>query len=554
MFCYQCEQTARTDDIVGCATAKGNCGKDAQTSDLQDLLIYAIKGVAQYAKEARRLGVADNGAGRFMMRGMFATLTNVNFVPARISALITEAGTIRNRLQSAVEKAAAEKGEAAPVLDGPATWRIPENPSELLAQAEMAAVRAGEQDVGEDVIGLRALLLYGMKGICAYGFHAQVLDQETDEIFEGIEDLLAYLATDPTDPAELTAKALEGGQVNFKIMEILDKGAREKFGIPEPTEVRMNPIAGKCILVSGHDMVDLKAILEQTEGTGINVYTHGEMLPSHAYPELKKFKHLAGNYGTAWQEQQREFSDFPGPILMTSNCLIEPQPAYRGRIFTTGPVGWPGVRHIEGFDFSMLIQAAKALPGFAEDWEQKTAMVGFGRESILGVADTVIDAVKQGAIKHFFLVGGCDGSLPGRSYYTDFVEQTPDDTVVLTLGCGKYRFNHLDLGDIGGIPRLLDVGQCNDSYSAIQVAVALSKAFDCDINDLPLTLNISWFEQKAAAVLLTLLALNVKGIRLGPTLPAFLTPAVVNTLVETFDVCTITTPEADLAESLKLAS
>ncbi|WP_135075568.1 hydroxylamine reductase [Terasakiella sp. SH-1] len=550
MFCYQCEETARYEGGAGCNSTVGMCGKDEQTSDLQDLLIYAVKGVAQYAQKARELGVADNEAGRFMMRAMFTTLTNVNFVPARINALIKEAKETKDRLKDACEKAAGSAVE----LEGPASWRIPAETSELLAQAEMAAIRAGEAEVGEDIIGLRSLLLYGMKGICAYGFHALVLDKEADEVFAGIEDVLAYLASDPTDVNELTAKALEGGKVNYKIMELLDAGARDKFGIPEPTQVRMSPKAGKAILISGHDMVDLKAILEQTEGTGINVYTHGEMLPSHAYPELKKFEHLAGNYGGAWQDQQQDFADFPGPILMTSNCLIEPQASYRQRIFTTGPVGWPGLRHIEGHNFSMLVQAAKALPGFAQDAEEKTAMVGFGRESILGVADTVIDAVKGGAIKHFFLVGGCDGHLPGRSYYTDFVEQAPKDTVVLTLGCGKYRFNHLDLGDIGGVPRLLDVGQCNDSYSAIQVAIALADAFDCDINELPLTLNISWFEQKAAAVLLTLLALNVKGIRLGPTLPAFLTPAVVNTLVEAFDIKTITTPEADLADALGAAA
>ncbi|SCA55798.1 hybrid-cluster (4Fe-2S-2O) protein in anaerobic terminal reductases [Candidatus Terasakiella magnetica] len=550
MFCYQCEQTARNDNTVGCSSTKGMCGKDEQTSDLQDLLIYALKGVAQYAQKARELGVANNEAGRFIMKGMFTTLTNVNFAPARINAMIKQANEIRSELKAAVD--AANGSEV--ILEGPASWRIPEETSELLAQAEMAAVRAGEAEVGEDIIGLRALLLYGMKGICAYGFHALVLDQESDEIFGGIEDLMSFLASNSTDAEALTAKALEGGQLNYKIMELLDAGARNKFGTPEPTSVRMTPKAGKCILISGHDMVDLKAILEQTEGTGINVYTHGEMLPSHSYPELKKFDHLAGNYGGAWQEQQTEFADFPGPILMTSNCLIEPQASYRQRIFTTGPVGWPGLRHIEGLDFSMLIQAAKALPGFAQDAEEKTAMVGFGREAILGVADTVIGAVKGGDIKHFFLVGGCDGAIPGRNYYTDFVEQTPKDTIVLTLGCAKYRFNHLEMGDIGGIPRLLDVGQCNDSYSAIQVAVALSKAFECDINELPLSLNISWFEQKAAAVLLTLLALNVKGIHLGPTLPAFLTPAVTEKLVEAFDIKTITTPEADLAECLGTAA
>jgi hydroxylamine reductase len=298
-------------------------------------------------------------------------------------------------------------------------------------------------------------------------------------------------------------------------------------------------------------MVDLAALLEATKDSGINIYTHGEMLPAHSYPELKKYSHLAGNYGGAWQDQQREFAAFPGPILMTSNCIIEPQPAYRQRIFTTGPVGWPGVRHIENHDYAALIAAAKALPGFAETAEAQTITVGFGRDAVLGVADTVIEAVKAGAIKHFFLVGGCDGAAPGRDYYSEFVGATPKDTVVLTLGCAKYRFNKQDHGDIGGIPRLLDMGQCNDSYSAIKVAAALAEAFDCELNDLPLSLVLSWFEQKAAAVLLTLLALGIRNIRLGPTLPAFITPPVLETLVEAFNIQPITTPEADLAAALQ---
>jgi len=547
MFCYQCEQTARTDTSVGCNTERGNCGKDAQTSDLQDLLIYAVKGIAQYNQLARENGKADNEASNFILKAMFTTLTNVNFNAARFTAMLQEASEIRDRVKAAA-------GDKAASATGPATWVIPSEVGELLAQAEMAAVRSGEAEVGEDIIGLRALILYGAKGVSAYAYHALMLDQQDDDVYAGIEKSLAFLAEEPADIGALVGQALELGNVNLRVMEMLDAGNTGKFGTPEPSAVRVAPTAGKAILVSGHDMADLAALLEQTKDTGINVYTHGEMLPAHSYPELKKYDHLAGNYGGAWQDQQTEFADFPGPILMTSNCIIEPGPSYRSRIFTAGPVGWPGVRHIENHDFSTLIQAAKATPGFAQDGDDKTITIGFGRDAVLGVAGTVVDAVKAGAIKHFFLVGGCDGADSGRNYYSDFVEQTPDDTIILTLGCAKYRFNDQDLGEIGGIPRLLDMGQCNDSYSAVQVAVALAGAFECEVNDLPLSLVVSWFEQKAAAVLLTLLALNIKGIRLGPTLPAFITPAVLDVLVENFDIKANTTPEADLKSILQKAS
>ena len=547
MFCYQCEQTARTDTSTGCVSERGNCGKDAQTSDLHDLLIYAVKGIAQYNKLAREDGKADDEASAFILKAMFTTLTNVNFNAARFTAMLQEAAQVRDRVRAAAGDKAAE-------ASGPALWKIPSEANELLAQAEMASIRAGEAEVGEDVIGLRALNLYGAKGVSAYAYHALMLDQQSDEVFAGIENALDFLANDPTDIDALVGQALELGNVNLKVMEMLDAGNTGKFGTPEPSAARVTPVTGKAILVSGHDMADLAALLEQTEGTGINIYTHGEMLPAHSYPGLKKYDHLVGNYGGAWQDQQTEFADFPGPILMTSNCIIEPGPSYRSRIFTAGPVGWPGLLHIENHDFSTLIQAAKALPGFKEDGEDKSITVGFGRDAILGVADKVIEAVKSGAIKHFFLVGGCDGAATGRNYYSDLVSQTPDDTVILTLGCAKYRFNDQDLGDIGGIPRLLDMGQCNDTYSAIQVAGALADAFECEVNDLPLSLFISWFEQKAAAVLLTLLALDIKNIRLGPTLPAFVTPAVLDTLVEAFGIMPNTTPEADIEAVLQGAS
>lgn len=552
MFCYQCEQTARVDGVAGCASDRGNCGKDAQTSDLQDLLIHAVKGISQVNTLARSVNAGDNAATAFVMKAMFSTLTNVNFNPARFTTQINEAKEIRTRVQAAYQAAV---GDAAQVISGPAAWDIPANPGDLLAQAEMAAVRAGEAEVGEDIVSLRSLILYGAKGVCAYAHHALMLGQESDEVYAGIDAAMDYLASDPTDVDALIGQALGLGTLNLKVMEMQDTGHKAKFGTPEPSQARVTPVAGKAILVSGHDMVDLEALLKQTEGTGINVYTHGEMLPAHSYPALKKYDHLVANYAGAWQDQHTDFANFPGPILMTSNCIIEPQASYRGRIFTIGPVGWPGLKHFDDHsDFSTLIQAANALPGFTENGEDKSITVGFGHDAVLGVADVVIDAVKSGAIKHFFLVGGCDGASDERNYYSDFVAQTPDDTVILTLGCAKYRFNDQDLGEIGGIPRLLDMGQCNDSYSAIQVANALAGAFECEVNDLPLSMNISWFEQKAAAVLLTLLALGIKDIYLGPTLPGFITPAVLDKLVEAFNIKPISTPEADLAAMLQKAS
>lgn len=554
MFCYQCEQTAQTDQGAGCASQRGNCGKDEQTSDLQDLLIHAVKGIAQVATAGRSLGVSDPAADAFILKAMFSTLTNVNFNPARFTRMIADAAVLRENLKAAVVQATSARGDAAPVWAGPAAWMIPEEVGELLAQAECAAIRAGEDQVGADIIGLRALVLYGLKGVCAYAYHALMLGQSSQDVYAGIERALDFLANEPADVQSLLDMALTVGTINLSVMELLDAGNTGSFGTPEPSQVRISPVAGKAILVSGHDMADLKVLLDQTAGQGINIYTHGEMLPAHSYPALKAYPHLVGNYGGAWQDQQKDFAEFPGAILMTSNCLIEPGPRYRQRIFTTGPVGWPGLRHLEDHAFAPVIQAAKALPGFAADAEEKTITIGFGRDAVLSVADTVIDAVKSGAIRHFFLVGGCDGADSGRNYYTDFVEQTPQDTVVLTLGCNKYRFNTLELGSIGGIPRLLDMGQCNDSYSAIQVASALAKAFDCSVNDLPLSLVVSWFEQKAAAVLLTLLALGLKGIRLGPTLPAFITPTVLQTLVDAFDIKPIGTPEGDLAAILQTAA
>jgi hydroxylamine reductase len=550
MFCYQCEQTDRSNVVSGCATAKGMCGKDATTSDLQDLLIHGVKGIAQYAKRARALNASDNAAGDFMLYAMFTTLTNVNFNAARFVTLIQQAAQIRDRVKASYIQAALASGKTPEELTGPAAWQPAADMDGMLKQAADVGINAGLDQVGPDIIGLRSLVLYGLKGVCAYAHHAYVLGKESDAVYAGVENALDFLSTDPADVDALLNQSMALGTLNLAVMELLDEANTGTFGAQQPTQVRTTPIKGKAILVSGHDLGDLAALLEQTEGKGINIYTHGEMLPAHAYPKLKSYPHLVGNYGGAWQDQQKEFAEFPGAILMTSNCIIEPQPQYRQRIFTAGPVGWPGVRHISDKNFAPLIQAAQALPGFKEDVSEKSITIGFGRDAVLGVADKVIDAVKSGAIRHFFLVGGCDGAAPGRNYYTEFAEQAPQDTVVMTLGCNKYRFNQHDFGDIGGIPRLLDIGQCNDSYSAIKIATALAGAFECGVNDLPLSLVVSWFEQKAAAVLLTLLALGIRNIRLGPTLPAFLTPNLVQVLVDKFGLQPITTAQADIEASL----
>jgi hydroxylamine reductase len=554
MFCYQCEQTDRNNLQLGCSTAKGNCGKDSNTADLQDLLVHAIKGIAQYSRRARDLGTPNNAAGGFILYGLFTTLTNVNFNATRFVSLLAEAAKVKDQAKTAYETAALAQGKMPEILSGPAAWQPAADISGLLAQALVVGIKAGIETVGDDIVGLRSLVLYGLKGVCAYAHHAHVLGQESDEVYAGIEQTLDFLATDPSDVNALLGQALGLGHLNLKVMEMLDTANTGNFGAQQPTSVRVTPIKGKAILISGHDLGDLHALLEQTKDKGINIYTHGEMLPANAYPKFKAYSHLAGNYGGAWQDQQTDFANFPGPILMTSNCIIEPQQQYRQRIFTAGPVGWPGVRHLENHDFSPLIQAAQALTGFKEDAPEKTITIGFARDAVLGVADKVIDAVKSGAIRHFFLIGGCDGAVSGRNYYTEFAEQVPQDTVVMTLGCAKYRFNQHEFGDIGGIPRLLDLGQCNDSYSAIKIASALAGAFNCGVNELPLTLVVSWFEQKAAAVLLTLLALDIKNIRLGPTLPAFLTPNLINVLVDKFGLIPIGEAKADIEFALRKAA
>ena len=550
MFCYQCEQTMRTDTLDGCATDKGVCGKDANTSDLQDILIYQIKGIAQYAQLARSVGVIDKAVDDFIQYGFFTTLTNVNFTATRFVNMVQEAAHIRDSIKAQYVAAATAQGKPLVEPAGPAQFQPATDMDGILKQESVAVVNKDHELVGEDVNGLRVLITYGMKGVCAYSHHARTLSYHEDDIDAEIERILAYLTTNPTDIEDLLAQALSAGHLNLKVMDLLDRANNGTFGDQEITQVRVTPVEGKAILVSGHDLHDLAQILEQTKDQGINVYTHGEMLPAHAYPGLKKYAHLVGNFGGAWQDQQREFAEFPGPIILTSNCIIEPAKIYRQRIFTTGPVGWPGVRHIDNGNYAPLIQAAKALPGFKQDEEAKTITTGFGHKAVLGVADKVVDAVKSGAIKHFFVIGGCDGAKPGRNYYTELADKTPDNTIMLTLGCAKYRFNQHDYGNIGGIPRLLDMGQCNDAHSAIKVAAALANAFECGVNELPLSLMISWFEQKATAVLLSLLAAGVKGIHLGPSLPPYLTPNLLAVLSERFDLRVNHSPEEDLQTAL----
>jgi hydroxylamine reductase len=546
MFCYQCEQTAGGS---GC-TKVGVCGKDPQVAALQDLLVHLTKGIAQYAHRSAELGARDAHVDRGVIAALFTTVTNVNFDAARVAALITEAAAWRRQARETCLQACARAGEQEATLSGPALDEPGADLQAMVAQGEALSLARRIESQGREVAGLQELALYGLKGAAAYADHARILDVEDPQIYGDFHRLLAELAGDPGDIARLTALALEAGELNLRVMALLDRANTGAYGHPEPTRVRVSPVKGKCILVSGHDLKDLEALLEQTAGKGINVYTHGEMLPCLAYPGLKRYPHLVGNYGGAWQDQRREFAEFPGAIVMTTNCIQRPQEVYEGRIFTCGLVAWPGVTHIENRDFSPVIAAALAADGFAEDAPEQTITIGFGRQAVLGVADTVIAAVKEKAIRHFFLIGGCDGAKPGRNYYTELAEQVPDDCVILTLACGKYRFNKRDFGEIGGIPRLLDIGQCNDAYSAVAIAQALAEAFGCGVNDLPLSLVLSWYEQKAVAILLSLLHLGIRDIRVGPSLPAFVAPAVLDVLVETFNLQPITTPREDLAAIL----
>jgi hydroxylamine reductase len=517
MFCFQCEQTAGG---KGC-TKVGVCGKQPDVSIKQDELTCALIGLARAAggKGTRK------ESNEIMMEGLFATITNVNFDANRIDELTQIANREKNYLGGA---------EDFPVKS---LW-----------------------DGDADVVSLRSTLLLGLRGMAAYAYHAYVLGKEDAEVTSWFYKGMKALGEEHTVEDWLNF-LMEFGQMNLKCMALLDEANTSTYGHPVPVKVTTNVEKGPFIVVTGHDLLDLKQLLEQTEGKGINIYTHGEMLPAHGYPELNKYSHLKGNYGTAWQNQQKEFDSLPAPILFTTNCLMPPKASYSDRVFTTAVVGYPQMRHIpEGKDgikdFSPVIEKALQLGGWSQDKQftgingGSTLMTGFARNTVLGVADTVIDAVKAGAIKHFFLVGGCDGAKPGRNYYTDFVKQTPKDTVILTLACGKFRFNDLDIGEIGGLPRIMDMGQCNDAYSAIQVALALADAFNCGVNELPLTLVLSWYEQKAVCILLSLLAMGIKNIYIGPTLPAFFSSNVLNVLVDKFNLTPISTPEEDLKRIL----
>jgi len=536
MFCNQCEQT-----VKGEACTKGGvCGKPHDVASLQDLLIHALIGLSAAATEARRKGIVDREADVFTVKALFSTLTNVNFDAARFVALIGQAVTCRDGFIGKVKAA----GGTLPAVDA-LSFKPAESLDGLVAQGEKAGLKSYPA-ANADILSLKHTLLFGLKGVAAYADHAQILGQEDPAVYAFVQEGLASMADANLGLEAALGLVLKCGEVNLRTMELLDAANTGSYGHPVPTAVSLGAKKGKAILVSGHDLKDLAGLLEQTKGKGINIYTHGEMLPCHGYPELKKYGHLAGHYGTAWQNQAKEFAEFPGAILMTTNCIQRPQPAYKDNIFTTGLVGWPDVAHVSGGDFGPVIKRALELPGFTEDVNGKSVMVGFARNAVMGVAGQVIEAVKGKQIRHFFLVAGCDGAKPGRNYYTQFVEQVPADCVVLTLACGKFRFFDKELGAIGGIPRLLDVGQCNDAYSAIQIAVALSKAFGVGVNELPLSMVLSWYEQKAAAILLTLLYLGIKDIRLGPSLPAFITPGVLDVLVKNFGIKPITSPEADL--------
>ena len=516
MFCFQCEQTAMS---KGCTGNAGVCGKKSDTANLQDKLTGALIGLACAVKKSSATVTTD----KLMLSGLFTTITNVNFNNETINDLIEE-----------ITKEKVKLSNTCPDYDMQNLWN--------------------DQ---EDIRSLKSLILFGLRGVAAYAYHAMVLGYKDEQVNNFFYEGMSAISDSDATVESLLPLVLKTGEINLACMALLDKANTNSFGIPVPTTVPLTVEKGPFIVITGHDLYDLKLLLEQTANKGINIYTHGEMLPAHAYPELKKYPHLKGNFGTAWQNQQKEFDNLPAPILFTTNCLMPVRPSYSDRVFTTEVVSYPEIVHIgENKDFTPVIDKALALGGYTEDTKftgingGSTVTTGFGHGTILGVADKVVSAVKSGAIKHFFLVGGCDGAKTGRNYYTDFVKLTPPDSIILTLACGKYRFNDLDLGTISGLPRIMDMGQCNDAYGAIKVAVALSKAFNCTVNELPLSFVLSWYEQKAVCILLTLIHLGVKNIYLGPTLPAFLSPNILNFLVENYNISPISTPEKDLKKIL----
>ncbi|MGK6326545.1 hydroxylamine reductase [Erwinia sp. DT-104] len=544
MFCVQCEQTQRRLTGNGCTGVRGACGKLAQTSDLQDLLIATLQGLSAWALVARQQGIILHDIDSFIPKALFATLTNVNFDSSRIVALARQATSYREQLKACCKLPCSAENypAAAIVLES-------DDPGQLQQQA--LAWRPNRGHAHEDIIGLRLLCLYGLKGAAAYMEHAHVHGYFDNTIYQQFHQIMVWLGAQPDSASDLLAAAMDIGKMNFAIMAMLDKAQTTTYGSPQPVPVNTRPVAGKAILISGHDLRDLQLLLEQTAGSGINIYTHGEMLPAHGYPQLKRYAHLVGNYGSGWQNQQKEFAAFPGPIVMTSNCIIDPfRGDYQQRIWTRSIVGWPGVNHLHDDDFSAVIAQAQQMPGFSTSEIPRTITTGFGRQTLLDAADSVIELVKQHQLRHIFLVGGCDGNRVQRSYFTDLATAIPDDCLILTLGCGKYRFNKLAFGTLGGLPRLLDVGQCNDSYAAIVLAVRLAEKLNCDINDLPLSLVLSWFEQKAIVVLLTLLSLGVKNIYTGPTAPGFLTDNLQALLKKEFGLRPTSSVPADLATAL----
>ena len=543
MFCYQCEQTVGG---KGC-TKRGVCGKTPEIANLQDLLIYQLKGISCYAKEILdKGGNIDQEVVKFVENGLFTTLTNVNFDPEVHINLLKKSQKIKEKLRKI-----APKGE----YPEHAIYNLSDSKDEMLKDAIKAGIMY-DDSLDQDIRSLRSTILYGLKGIAAYGHQARFInfiDKEVDNFYFKALEATTNDKLSSEDLIELTMKT---GNIAIAVMKLLDDANTSKYKNPTPHKVNVTLKKGPFIIVSGHDLRDLEMLLEQSEGKGINIYTHGEMLPAHGYDGLKKYKHLVGNFGSAWQNQQKEFDDIPGCILMTTNCLMQPRESYKDRIYSTSVVGWEGIKHIKadenGYkDFSEIINKALELGGYDEDEECKEILVGFGHKATLSNAEKIVSAVNEGNIKHFFVIGGCDGARPGRNYYTDFAKLVPKDCIILTLACGKYRFNKLEFGEVAGLPRLLDIGQCNDLYSAVKIATSLADAFDTNVNSLPLSIILSWYEQKAVADLLALLALGIRGIYLGPSLPAFLSPNVLQHLVDNFDLKPISTPDEDLKSCLR---
>ena len=556
MFCYQCEQTANG---KGC-TRLGVCGKTPEIANLQDLLIYQVKGISCYGKVLSELGhPIEKAVIAFIESVLFTTLTNVNFDAEVHVQLLQESQKIKDSLR---EKVSASEGSSnlhdsdyCSCHTAQAQYRLPSTKSEMLHDAPIAGIMY-DKSLDPDIRSLRQTILYGLKGISAYGHHARELGYCSDQVDSFYITALESLTDDRLTVEELIRMTMRTGEAAIEVMKVLDEANTSVYGNPSPHTVNVHIRKGPFIIVSGHDLKDLEMLLQQTEGTGINIYTHGEMLPSHGYEGLKKYPHLVGNFGGAWQDQQKQFDGIPGCILMTTNCLMRPRESYKDRIYSTNVVGWEGVKYIpkkpDGTkDFSEIIRHSLELGGFTQDVEPHEILVGFGHHATLSYADKIVQAVESGKLRHFFLIGGCDGARPGRNYYTDFAQLVPKDCMILTLACGKYRFNKMDFGEVAGLPRLLDIGQCNDVYSAIRIATALADAFNTDVNGLPLSLIISWYEQKAVADLLALLSLGIRNIYLGPELPAFLSPNVLQYLVDTFHLRKITNPEDDIKTCLK---